>query len=405
MKLVLHIGTEKTGTTLLQDWLYANKTALSAQGVFLSAVMGQTNNRKIVSYFQTSFDDFTRRNKIHSQAEKAAYFEGFEAEVRAEIKAGAAEHHTMVITSEHFHSRLCDRKEIQALAAFLKEQFSEVKVLCYFREQASMRESLYSTGLKVSEGRPLELFHADAGSQSYYYNFLQIATRWSEAFGQENMDFRIYDRARFCEQDIRKDFLAALPEAVDQATLSFDRSSANESLSLLQGRMLQVINRNIPFWNTKAGVNPANGFFKGLVARCKGLSHGQIRDRDSLAFSKRFAASNREFLERFMPGEKGFADVVQPSVVQSGALKDESLPLEVVADVVEEITDVFTTAVGIRILLNEDAVVLRDLALKYDSGAALERHEALALMRLAQRVRPWGPVITEKIREWESSDS
>jgi ubiquinone/menaquinone biosynthesis C-methylase UbiE len=119
MKLVLHIGTEKTGTTLLQDWLYANKAALSEQGVFLSAVMGQTNNRKIVSYFQTSLDDFTRRNKIHSQAEKAAYFEGFEAEVWAEIKAGAAEHHTMVITSEHFHSRLCNRKEIQALAAFL----------------------------------------------------------------------------------------------------------------------------------------------------------------------------------------------------------------------------------------------------------------------------------------------
>ncbi|WP_139792610.1 hypothetical protein [Pseudophaeobacter leonis] len=92
-------------------------------------------------------------------------------------------------------------------------------------------------------------------------------------------------------------------------------------------------------------------------------------------------------------------------MVQPSALKNENLPLEVVADVVEEITDVFTTAVGTRILLDEDAVVLRDLALKYDSGAALERHEALALMRLAQRVRPWGPVITQKIRDWESSDS
>lgn len=400
MKLLLHIGTEKTGTTLLQDWLYANKAALSAQGVLLSAVMGQTNNRKIVSYFQTSFDDFTRRNNIQSQAEKAAYFEGFEAEVLAEIKAGAVDHHTMVITSEHFHSRLCNRNEIQALAAFLKEQFSEVKVLCYFREQASMRESLYSTGLKVSEDGPLELFHADAGSQSYYYNFLQIATRWSEAFGEENMDFRIYDRARFREQDIRKDFLAALPDAVDPGTLSFDRSSSNESVSLLQGRMLQVINRNIPFWNKKTGVNPANGFFKGLVARCKGLSHGKMRDRHSAAFSERFAESNQAFLARFIPGEKNFDDVAQ-----STAVKEEDLPLEVVADLVEEITDVFTSAVGTRILLDEDAVILRDLALKYDSGAALERHEALALMRLAQRVRPWGPVITEKIRDWDSPGS
>ena len=35
MKCILHIGTEKTGTTLLQNWLYDNKEKLSQVGIYL----------------------------------------------------------------------------------------------------------------------------------------------------------------------------------------------------------------------------------------------------------------------------------------------------------------------------------------------------------------------------------
>ena len=44
MKCILHIGTEKTGTTILQDWLYDNKVELSKVGVYLSDNLGKTNN-------------------------------------------------------------------------------------------------------------------------------------------------------------------------------------------------------------------------------------------------------------------------------------------------------------------------------------------------------------------------
>ena len=36
MKLALHIGTPKTGTTTLQRWFAQNRTALQAQGVPIS---------------------------------------------------------------------------------------------------------------------------------------------------------------------------------------------------------------------------------------------------------------------------------------------------------------------------------------------------------------------------------
>ena len=78
MQCILHIGTEKTGTTLIQNWLYANQEALSEQGVFLSEQLGKTNNRLISAYFQPELDDWAKRNHIQNQAQKDAFFEGFE---------------------------------------------------------------------------------------------------------------------------------------------------------------------------------------------------------------------------------------------------------------------------------------------------------------------------------------
>ena len=70
MKCVLHIGTEKTGSTLLQDWLYQNQVNLSRQRIFLSDVLSINNNRRLVSFFQWELDDWANRNGILTQKDK-----------------------------------------------------------------------------------------------------------------------------------------------------------------------------------------------------------------------------------------------------------------------------------------------------------------------------------------------
>jgi hypothetical protein len=398
MKLVLHIGTEKTGTTLLQNWLYANQQGLSDQGVFLSDQLGRTNNRKLVSYFQNHLDDYTRREGISSQAEKAAYFDGFGAQFIWEIQTAARDHHTMVITSEHFHSRLCGPKEIQSLAEFLKAHFSDIKILCYFREQSQMRESLYSTGLKAATSVSLEAFDADADVRTYYYNFYQIASRWAGAFGQENCDFRIYDRTLFEAGDLRRDFLRSLPVSLDLEQLSFEHVPSNESLSLLEGRMFRAINQAIPYWAVdRGGVNPENTFFKRIVRRCTRLNIGRMQDLQKSEFSARFRVSNRKFFDRFFDGENVFQGR-EPPLVQG---QTAQLTIEEVSDIIENIMGVFCETLSERILLDQDANVLRDVALKYERGQTPTRAEALALMRLARRARPQGAVIQKKILDWE----
>ena len=74
MKCILHIGTEKTGTTILQDWLYDNQAELSKVGVCLSDNLGKTNNRLVPAYFLGHLDDWAMHNGISSDAEKRQYF-------------------------------------------------------------------------------------------------------------------------------------------------------------------------------------------------------------------------------------------------------------------------------------------------------------------------------------------
>ena len=57
MKLILHIGMEKTGTTSLQQWLFQNKILLSNNGFGISEILGEGNNRKLPSYFIDDYDD------------------------------------------------------------------------------------------------------------------------------------------------------------------------------------------------------------------------------------------------------------------------------------------------------------------------------------------------------------
>ena len=77
MKCILHIGTEKTGTTLIQDCIYSNYNALSKQRVAVSNELDRPNNRKLVAYFQTTFDDYFKQNKIFTHLDKDRFFKDF----------------------------------------------------------------------------------------------------------------------------------------------------------------------------------------------------------------------------------------------------------------------------------------------------------------------------------------
>ncbi|MGB3313379.1 MAG: hypothetical protein WBB85_03115, partial [Albidovulum sp.] len=209
MRLILHIGTEKTATTTLQHFLYDNRAALAARGVGLSDVAGSPNNRRLAAYCQPDgrIDNFFRGRKIATPEDKAAFFAGFAEDLSAEL-AGLGTG-TVILTSEHFHSRLIDRDSVQKLHDLLAPLFSEIRVLCWFREQAAVARSLYSTAIKGGKTVGFDEFLDGCTPDSHRYNYHDSFRLWADVFGADALVARLFDRAAFVGGDIVTDFLDA----------------------------------------------------------------------------------------------------------------------------------------------------------------------------------------------------
>lgn len=393
MRLILHIGTEKTGTTLLQDWLYSNQDELSEQGVFLSNLLGKSNNRKLVAYFRKDQDDFWTAKRIKTPQDKERYFAHFLDEFAAEIKEAEKSHHTMIITSEHFHSRLLVDSEVGELAKFCRDHFSDTRILCYLREQSAMRRSQYSTAVKNGSGESFEEFKPEINETDQYYNYYDLAKRWERSFGRENMNLRVYDPRAFVDEDLRKDFLTAIEVPLNARKLDFQTQSANESLKLLAACTYAAINRAVPLF-TPNGYDPRNRFLKRITQQIEELNRGEITDPFAAEIYNRFRDSNRKLFAEYFDDKEIFE---KPAKLRHG---DPPLEMAEVARIVGVLVYKLTAAAGPRLPLDSDVDLLWDVALKCDNGESVTREEALRLLEMAHRSRPNRTAIKSKIDEW-----
>lgn len=305
MRCVIHIGTEKTGTSLLQEWLYENSEGLRAVGLCLIKRFGTPNNRCFPAYFRNEPDDFSLEHNLKTPEEKVAFFGSFREDFEAELRE-ARECHTVLITSEHFHSRLTRCEEIAALKEFLDEYFDTIEIICYFREQSDMALSYYSTYLRDGGDKDIFSIMQNVTPKNNYYNFLKIADLWSGVFGREQCHFRIYQRASFKAGDIRRDFLQAIGAQSAESNLSFDVKKRNPSLTGLQAVVFREINKVLPYWKQDGGKNRQNLRLKRLALKSPALKIGKIFFPSQDEVAARFDESNRVFFETYLPNETGF---------------------------------------------------------------------------------------------------
>ncbi|MEO0750426.1 MAG: hypothetical protein AAFY25_01350 [Pseudomonadota bacterium] len=393
MKCVLHIGTEKTATTLLQRWVYDNEAALSAQGVALSRVMDFPNNRKLVSFAQGGLDDYLKMRGVHDAEARAAFFEGFARQLADEIYEKARDHDTFLITSEHFHSRLLGPAQVARVREVLEPYFDEFRVICYFREQSQKRTSLYSTGLRVSTGQTITEFQNAAGPKTHAYNYLTFFRKWEDAFGKEALVPRLFAKGALTGGDIRRDFLAhALPNVAAEA-LSFETATANEALSADEAALFQKINAARPQFIGKT-LDPTPGVVKHMVEGLDFLDRSEgIYDPRQEAMYEAFNASNIAFFERYFGEARNLFE--RPKAQGQDGLDAPKYSASDLAQFAERLM-VLKNLVVVR---EEEVTLLADLANRLHSAGTISAAEAIALLSLAQRARPGGEAIAQKIEE------
>ena len=193
--LYLHIGCEKTGTTSIQDCLYMNQANLRSNGYYFLQSMGNYNNRKLACYsIEDKVNDDLYVSLIKEFGDREKMRKHIVEELENEIENIDSEIQNVIISSEHFSSRLFSTQEIQSLKNLLDNFFEEIKIICYFREQSKTCQSLFSTGIKSGSSNNFEYYIDQCNLQNPYYNYLNIAKDWADVFGRSNLKIRIFER-------------------------------------------------------------------------------------------------------------------------------------------------------------------------------------------------------------------
>ncbi|MSU90527.1 hypothetical protein GE300_13025 [Rhodobacteraceae bacterium 2CG4] len=187
MKLILHIGTEKTGTTAFQIWMHENTQALRRQGVWYAQAFDVPNNRKlsVIARRPDEREDGFGFYGIQTEADHEAFRDrtlaAFARDVEAARAAGA---HTYFVSSEHLHSRLRFQEMVDRTAGIVKPQFDAVEIVCFLRPQIDTALSLASTGARVGMHID-ERFFERVKPGNPYYNYPALLERWANAFGEQ----------------------------------------------------------------------------------------------------------------------------------------------------------------------------------------------------------------------------
>lgn len=237
----LHIGSEKTGSTSLQAFLRENREQLLDAGVLFPLSPGLDNQPALAAY---AMGDCKRERLlaqvgVSNEAELAAFKARFEDNLREEVSEAAAD--AMVLSNEHCHSRIHTREELERLAALLGQVAETVRVIFYVRRQDQVATSLYSTALKVGQGRKRPDMKI-SNPPPFAFDYWHTCQLYTEVFGKEAMDVRLFDKARFAGGDLISDFCHAIGVPMD------DRwhrpENKNLSINRLAQRFLAAFNRN-----------------------------------------------------------------------------------------------------------------------------------------------------------------
>lgn len=192
MKLVVHIGTEKTGSTAIQNWLDANDESLARDGVCYAKSLGRPSNRLIAVYARDADDpdDGFIAAGVRDAATHAAFLRALKAEFVAEAeRARQRGCHTFIVSSEHLHSRLTTVRAVGRLRALFAPLFATMEIIAFVRPQAELFQSRLSV---EARNGALDEHYERQLHEDLYYDYYKLWRRWSACF--ERVAFLAWNR-------------------------------------------------------------------------------------------------------------------------------------------------------------------------------------------------------------------
>lgn len=296
MRCLLHIGTEKTGTTSIQTMCGSNRQLLASNGYLYPESLGRNSHLAVPAYCcdDQKSDELRRPFMARTRAANVGGLRKIiERDLAEEVSRSTA--HTMIVSNEHLHSRLSSPAEIERLRDLLSPHCDEFSVLVYLRRQDTLACSAHVSRIKFGSSAILPIFPE---GMPRYYNFRELIEYYASAFGLPNIKVKLFERDSLVAGDAAADFRSQLHLDTPEALAIPKRR--NESLSPVALYFLRNFNRTNPPWKDGAP-NPDRGNIVALLERLF-AGPGPMPSRAAArSFYERFAETNAWVRETFFP--------------------------------------------------------------------------------------------------------
>ena len=195
-ELLLHIGTEKTGTKSIQLLCTHNHSFLKEHGVCYPIDESASFFKWTAHWpIAAAFSENKGFVPVDDQVQPKEIFQDLDACIRG------SKVNRFFLSAEPISAHLTKKRQVKALASVMKKLDANVKVLIYFRPQLDYFLSLISTYVKggqrlpgssamlsTMEGTPLSIHNPER------YDYFAMYKMWTSYFGKNNIIARPYEK-------------------------------------------------------------------------------------------------------------------------------------------------------------------------------------------------------------------
>lgn len=246
MTAYVHIGTPKTGTTSIQDFLYLNREKLEIQNtIYANSIESHTRHNALVN-FCFEFRNYSNWEKISFERilkyrSRLKLFYALKEEV---VQAKR----DFIFSTEGITWHFYDVKYIKILKKFFKELgFNRIILILYLRSTSDLLISLSTQLIKTNYSSIPCFINPWEYDRQYIFNNKWLCQKYSEIFGKENLIVKLFDKNEFFQRDLLKDFIYSIG-------LKWDDNFAiplkqNESLDLIGVELCKALNNQNSNYN------------------------------------------------------------------------------------------------------------------------------------------------------------
>lgn len=298
MRIILHIGTEKTGTSSIQKFCVDNREQLLRQGVYypVSPADHLGNHIRLSAYFQEGgwVRHLHRDLGITSPQQLRQFRRQFLFSLTKELSRHPDK--TVLFSNEHLSMCHVD-DEIAKLAGLLRQFTDDIKILVYLRRQMDKYATLHAT--RVVRGEPGLKFDLNERELALpTFDYLGMLDRWAHFFGKKNIVVRPFEKQQLTGGDAVRDFIDVLGL---QGDFAFSREQ-NKRPSLECVQFLTHMFEHIP----RIRNNALHPYRRNLGEVVKAVTGGEPYTCPQLRkFEARFDESNAEIARKYLGREDG----------------------------------------------------------------------------------------------------